>query len=488
MKTLLLTLFLAFFFGITPIVQAQKVIYTEYAPYDVRSSNLSIVGKVNGVLYTFRSYGKEYFLDAYNDGMVKTATVVLDFFPEKIYKVRFVPFEDRMLVLYQSQEGTRITQYAAMLNDKGMLQKTPLKIDEKRTSFFGVAGEKEFFASAVSENREHIMVYSALNKNKTLDFSGYWLDVSTMKVVKKIKYKYKANDVVANNDGLLSNSGQFFLPVYTVMGNRNFSDEYTILSVTKEEGVFKKTTLPIGDNYLEYPFQKIDNAKGKIHFASFYSTKKNGNNEGVAAATFDANTLSFSTPNFIPFDDDMRGETGVRRKERALNEFKINQLIVKNDGGFVVAAEETYISTQSNFMPGVGFYSFYYSPMMAQTIREYHYNDILLLSYNGNQQKEWHTFLRKEQYSQEDGGMFSSYSLLNTGGGLGFLFNDFNTRRSRIQLSSVAADGKVNIGYMDAGSSDDPDWLPRLGKQVDSREIVVPCLRKKQLCFAKIVL
>jgi hypothetical protein len=488
MKALILSLYIALFVFFAPLVQAQKVVYTDYAPYDVRTSNLSIVGKVNGVLYTFRSYGKEYFLDAYNDEMGKTATIVLDFFPEKIYNVRFIPFEDKMLVLYQSQEGTRIIQYAAMLNDKGMLQKTPLKIDEKRTSFFGVAGDKEFFSSAVSENRNHIMVYSAHHKNRTLEFSGYWLDATLMKVTKKVKLNYKANEIVASNDGIMSNTGQFFLPVFTLIGSRNFSDEYTILSVTKEEGVFRKSTLNIGENYLEYPFQKIDNTNGKIHFASFYSTKKNGNNEGVAAATFDINGLNFATPNFIPFDDDMRGESGAKRRERALNDFKINQLVIKNDGGFVVAAEETYITTQSNFMPAMGFYSFYYTPVMSQSIREYHYNDILLLSYNSNNQKEWHTFLRKEQYSQEDAGMFSSYSLMNTGGGLGFLFNDFDARRSRIQLSSVSSEGKVNIGYMDAGAADDPDWLPRLGKQVDSREIVVPCLRKKQLCFAKIVL
>jgi hypothetical protein len=102
--------------------------------------------------------------------------------------------------------------------------------------------------------------------------------------------------------------------------------------------------------------------------------------------------------------------------------------------------------------------------------------------------KEWHTFLRKDQYSQEDGGMFSSYSMMNSGGGLGFLFNDFNSSRSRIQLSTISADGKMETGYMDAGNHDDPDWLPRSGKQVDNKEIIVPCLRKKQICFAKIVL
>ena len=486
MKTILAALLFTLSF-LPQNAQAQKIMYTDYAPYDVRNSNLSIVGKINGTLYTFRSYGKEYFLDAYNENMDKTATVVLDFFPEKIYNVRFIPFANKMMVLYQSQEGTRITQYAAMLNDKGLLQKNPLKVEEKRTSFFGT-NDKEFFASAVSDNREHIMVYSANNKNRTLDFTGYWIDANTMKVSKKIKYKYKASDIIANNDGLMSDSGTFYLPVYTIIGNRNFSDEFSILSIHKRESVFKKASLDVATNYLEYPFQKLDNKNGKIHFASFFSTQKNGNNEGVAAATYDMNSHSFSATNFLPFDDEMRGEASPKKRARALNEFKINQLVIKNEGGFVVAAEEQYITTQSNFMPGIGFYSFYYMPLMNQSVREYHYNDVLLLSYDANFKKEWHKFLRKEQYSQEDGGMFSSYSIMNTGGGLGFLFNDFNSKRSRIQLSSVSADGTINIGYLDAGNTDDPDWLPRLGKQVDAREIVVPCLRKKQLCFAKIVL
>jgi len=129
-------IFLFVFLLLSLSTQAQRVVYSEFADYDVRNSNMSIVGKVNGMLYTFRSYGKEYFLDAYNSSMERTATVVLDFFPAKIYNVRFIPFETQMLVLYQEQQGTRITQYAAMLNDKGILQKTPLKIDEKRSGFF----------------------------------------------------------------------------------------------------------------------------------------------------------------------------------------------------------------------------------------------------------------------------------------------------------------------------------------------------------------
>jgi hypothetical protein len=109
------------------------------------------------------------------------------------------------------------------------------------------------------------------------------------------------------------------------------------------------------------------------------------------------------------------------------------------------------------------------------------------MSYDGNGVRDWSTFIRKNQYSQEDGGIFSSYGLINAGGSLGFLFNDFNTRVSKIQLATVSGDGKLDMRSLAEGTANDPDWLPRSAKQVGLKELVVPCLRRRQLCFAKIV-
>lgn len=485
MKRILIVLF--FFVAAISDSSAQRVLYSDYSDYDLRNGTVAVIGKLNGTLFTFRSMGKEHFLDTYNDSMDHIATIVLDFFPEKATNIRFVNYGSRMLVLYQHQSGTRITQYAAVLNDKGILQKNPLKVDENKGGFFG-SSESEYFLSAVSENKEQLIIYRADTKGKSLKFDACWLDVNNMKVTKRVSLKYKGGNVISCGQALLNNSGDFFLPVYTVIGSRSYSDEYTMLTVKAGENVFRFTPLHFDGHFLEYPFQKINNQNGTIYVASFYSDEKNGNNEGVAAASFDMSSLSFRDKAIIPFADEMRGDTKGKRRDRALNQFRINQLVIKNDGGFIVAAEEYYVTTQSSYMPGLGFYSYYYSPAMAQSIREYHYNDILVLSYDAGKQQQWHTFLRKEQYSQEDDGIFSSYTLLNTGGGLGFLFNDFDARRSRIQLNSVNAEGAVQVGFMDSGSADDPDWLPREGRQVDNREVVIPCLRKKQICFAKIVL
>jgi hypothetical protein len=163
-------------------------------------------------------------------------------------------------------------------------------------------------------------------------------------------------------------------------------------------------------------------------------------------------------------------------------------MILKKDGGFVLIAEDFSITTRTTTPSWGGYYySYYYSPFMSQSIREYNYNDLFVMSYDGNGVRDWSTFIRKNQYSQEDGGIFSSYGLINAGGSLGFLFNDFNTRVSKIQLATVSGDGKLDMRSLAEGTANDPDWLPRSAKQVGLKELVVPCLRRRQLCFAKIV-
>ncbi len=111
----------------------------------------------------------------------------------------------------------------------------------------------------------------------------------------------------------------------------------------------------------------------------------------------------------------------------------------------------------------------------------------MALSYNKEGERQWSAFIPKMQYSQEDGGVFSSYALLNTGGSLAFLFNDFNSRESRIQLATLDPTGKTDTHTFAPEGKDNPDWIPKSGKQVAARVLIVPCFHKKQICFAKVV-
>lgn len=468
-------------------LNAQEVIYSPYEKFDLRSGDFSVIGKVGSYTYTYRATNDGFFLDAYTDSMEKMATVVLDFFPKKIYETRFINYPDKILALYQAVESNRVVQYAALMDATGRLLKNPIKISEAKTSIFGPT--KQYFSSAVSDDKKQIFVYAATDNRDELELTGIWLDDALTNTLTRTSTSFKADYDVAHGEGLLDNNGNFYLPLFTPSGNKSYSDKLVVLSLAKAQRHFGVNELPLDGRYATNTFMKLDNYNNRVYVGGFYADKKAGNYEGVLFAYYDIADSSFHNHKMIPFDEQLRLATGERSKKRAFNDYIVRQMIIKKDGGFVLISEDFFVTTR-NTNPGFGGYysSYYYGGSFGnQIIREYNYNDIFTLSYDGQGNREWHAFVRKNQYSQEDGGLFSSYAIMNTGGSIGFLFNDFNTNKSRIQFATVDANGSVDMRSLGAGNRDDPDWLPRSGKQIGLREMIIPCLHKRQISFAKIV-
>lgn len=462
-------------------IHAQEVLYTPYEDFDIRLGNYSVVGKVGDRLYTFRSSTDGHYLDAYNTGMEKLATVVLDFFPKRIYETKFITYADRILILYQSIESNKVVQHAALLDDMGRLMRRPITLNTVKAGIFGP--NREYFSSAVSENKKHIVIYGVDDKGKKLSLNAAWIDDS-MNVVSKTTAVFDADNSITYGAGMVNNNGTFFLSGYTPTGGKNFADQLWLLAINKGERKFTPKELPLNGKYAAGTLMEIDRTNSRIYISGFYSDKKNGNYEGILYTYYDMATQTFENRKDIPLSEEIRNATGERSKKRAFNDYLVREIIVKNDGGFVMTAEDYFVTNRSAYSSGFGYYSSYY-PAMGASIREYHYGDILAVSYNKDGQIEWYSFIRKDQYSQEDGGMFSSYALMNTGGMLGFMFNDFNTTRSRIQLASLDGDGKVNMEMLAPARSD--DWQPRAAKQIAAREIIVPCMHRRQICFAKVI-
>jgi len=460
---------------------AQGVVYSPYEKYDVHNGSFAVVGKVGERTYVYRTSDDGYFLDAYNDNMERIATVILDFFPAKIYAASFIAYPDKIMVLYQGVEGAKLTQYAALLDGNGKLLKRPVSIATDHIGLF--SSGRTYFSFAVSGDKKNIVVYNADDKGDKLVANFVWLN-DELQIDQKAAASFDAGNDVSHGDPLIGNDGAIYFPAYTAVGGKNYADGLWMLKLVKGEKKFTAKEFPLGDNYAGGTFMKMDNDQQRVYIGGFYSDKKNGNYQGILYANYDLATSDFQNVKTIAFSDKLREAAGGNEK-RALNNYQVKQMIIKNDGGFVLVSEDVFITSRSSYAPGFGYYSWYY-PAMANYVREYHYDDVLCVSCDADGNIQWQSFIRKNQYSQEDNGIFSSYALINTGGALGFLFNDFNTRRSTIQLASVEADGKVNIKSLST-QSDDPDWLPRQGKQVGAREIVIPCLRKRQICFAKVV-
>lgn len=477
--TLLATLLLL----VVTVSHAQKVTYSKYDKFDYRTGEFSVVGKVGPKLYVYRGSSEGYYLDAYDNNMHRTATVVLDFLPKRSFGNKFIPYTDRIIVLYQVTESNRVIQFAAVLDEAGRLLKKPMEIDQVKASFLG--GRSGLYGYAVSQNKQRLAIYGAGTKNADLNAKVIMLDTGLNKLFVK-EGSFTADNDISFGEGVVNEHGEFFLPAYTPYGSRQYADRIWLLAMNENSTNFTPAEVPMGELFAAGTYMEINNTGDKIYVGGFYTDRKNGYFEGIIYTYYDVAEKTFKEFKTISFSDRMRSATGDRNKKRAFNDYQVRQLIVRNDGGFVMIAEDFFITTRNSYNQGFGYYSWYY-PTMSASVREYNYGDIFAVSCKANGEPEWTEFIRKSQYSQEDGGLFSSYALINTGGSLGFLFNDFNMSRSKIQLASLDADGKAVISSVTGFKTDEPDWLPKSGKQVSAKEFIVPCLKRNQICFAKVV-
>ncbi|GAA4463632.1 hypothetical protein GCM10023093_12570 [Nemorincola caseinilytica] len=461
---------------------AQDVTYSRYDKFDYRNSSYAIVGMSGGLLYTYVKDEEAARLDAYDDSMNKVATVMLDFFPQRIYQVRFVAYPDKIMAIYQALESNKVVQYVAMLDAHGLMKGKPIELGSTKTSIFGAT--KNYFSSSVSENKKMILIYSATDKKSEIEFSGKWLD-DNGNIVKQSKATFRTENMPEHGEVNVANDGTVYMAAYTPTGAQDHADQYWILALAPGATSFAAKEMELGEYFATGGYTRIDNVNNKVYFGGFYATSKNGRFAGFIYAAYDIATGTYTTRRFIPFDNELLTSAGEHRRGYSFDNYMVRQLIVKNDGGFVLVSEVQYITTRSSFAPSFGYYSFY-SPAMSSSVREYHFNDIMALAYDKNGVREWSAFIPKQQYSQEDEGVFSSFALLNTGGTLAFLYNDFDSNHSRIQMSTLTPEGKTDTRGLSIEGTDYPDWLPRSAKQVSGRVLIVPCFHKKQLCFARV--
>lgn len=462
---------------------AQQVLYSSYSDFSVKDGNIAVVGKTAGRVYTFRGDAEGYFMDAWNDSMRLVATVILDFLPPKIYDTQFSIAGDSITLLYQYQQGRDLFLYGAVLDGEGRLLRRPLKLDQKRTGFLGVGNE--YYQFLASDDKRSLAAFSITDDARELDVKALILQ-NDLNGVRRVNTTLKRDGNLLAVRPVLTNNRDLVIPVRQATGRRDAYDKLFLLRFADSARTYSVVDIPMTDAFVEEPFIRTAPQDGNIYVAAFYSNRKNGNPDGLLYAGFDAFSFQSIRQISVPFDDRLRAMTGERSLRHAFANQHLRQLIIRKDGGFVAISEESYVTTRSNYSPGWGYYSMY-GPFMGGTqVREYFYNDILALSVDASGAMQWPSFIRKEQYSQEDGGLFSSFAFVNTGANLGFLYNNFNRQRSSIALVQIADDGQQQFRNFDVEGETAPDWVPRMAKQVSAREVIVPCLMGKKICFARV--
>lgn len=502
-----ITLAILFAF-ITHISFAQKIIYTEPERDDLRDMSYDIIGKLNGKILVYKTAQNTHFICVYDAEMKLVDKVTLDYLTDRVFNVDFIAYPDFAYLFYQYQKRNIIYCMAVKIDANGKKTSEAIQLDttdsrevqnNKIYSFTQSADKQkiQFFKINTSNEKVHQITTLLFDKNLTL------LNKSREDVSMRERNSFLTSFEV-------DNQGNFaFLKAYGTSGSDNIN-QIVLITKQADSSIFKynNITLP-ASVYLDELKLKVDNTNNRYIITSFFSNKRRGDIQGLYIAIWDnvANNQRFV--NTVVFDNEFRndakGDAGVKL---AFNDFFIKDIIVKKDGGFLLTAECEYTTTRGNNgnlsrwdylsnnsgLGGGGFYSFGSPGFFASpwnrfgnsfNITRYYADNIAIISLDADAKLQWSNVIRKSQFDDASDG-FIGYGMFNAGSQLKFLFNQLEKRQSILNEQSLTPEGQIIRSSTLKNLDLNYEFMPRNARQVGARQIIVPCMFRSFLCFAKI--
>lgn len=490
--------------GIT--VSAQKIVYSEPEKDDNRRINFEIVGKVGGNFLIYKSVRGRNWISVLDNDMVQIAKVEQDYIPDndRMVSTDFFSYGDFCYMIYQYQQRNVVYCMASKIDGNGKKIGDIMQLD---TSHVGFAANNQIYTVLTSEDKSKILVFKINSRNKRMYTMTTLLLDDKLALLKRSQIQIPMDE---RNDYLgefhIDNDGNLVFSKFYRGNNENISKVAFVVKYAQSDTLLMQD-MNIEKMYLDEIHIKVDNFNKRYLLTSFYYKERRGNITGFYFYVWDKTTALPVIENNIVLGDELRkdakGETNIKM---AFNDYFIRNIIIRKDGGFIIGSESYFTTSRFNnwnrwdYLYGSPYYSpfshyYHYSPYYSnyswgnnrygnQGVR-YHADNIVVLSFDKEGKLEWNNVLVKEQYDDQSDDMIS-YQLMNTGGQVHFLFNQLERRNNLLNDYSVAPNGQMNhnptLKNLDKGH----EFMPKYGKQVSARQMIIPCQHSNYICFAKI--
>lgn len=505
MKTFFLLVFTLLAFALS----AQKITYSEPERDDTRRTNFEIIGKMGSNYLIFKNNRSDNAISVYDNNMKLIDRVKLDFMPDRWINTDFVAYPNHAYLIYQHQHRNIIHCSMVKIGNDGKAIGEPIDLD---TTQIGFAANNKIYTLLVSEDKQRIMVFKINSKNhKSFLFTTMLFDANMKLINEKQRMSLpmqERNDYFT--DFLLDNEGDLVFGKLVKSNNSDYVSKVTLVTKPAHLDSFVTKELGTNEKVLDEVNLKVDNTNKRYLFTGFYYKQRKGNIEGLYAASWDKSTFSLMNESFIVFNDELRSlaKSSDANLRMAFNDYFIKHIITKKDGGFLLVSESEYTTSRGNAFNrwdyltwnnpwGLSSYNYYsYSPLYSRWYSpwnrwgtnvptRYHAENILILSFDKDAKLTWTNVIPKSQFDDETDNLIS-HTLMNTGGQLHFLFNQYERKNLLLNDQSIGPDGKVTryptLRNLDKGY----EFMPRYGKQVSAWEMIVPTLYRNYLCFAKV--
>jgi len=488
------------------VLSAQKINFSTPDQEDSRGTNFDIIGKINGNILVFKNNHSSNVICVLDSNMKTLQRNNLDFMPERYINIYFIGYPDFAYMIYEYQKKNIVHCSAVKIDGNGRKMGEPVDLDTTQINF---AANNKIYSIVYSEDKQHLMVFKINSKNPKNYLFTTFLFNKQLELIDRHRIDVtmeERTDMFSNF--FLDNDGQLvFAKFQKSSGTAEYISKVFLMTKGPLSDTFSIKDIGTNERILDEIKIKIDNHNKRYILTGFYYKQRKGNIEGLYTVIWDKATDSKLKETVTVFNDELRdvARSSEANVKMAFNDFFIKNIIVERDGGYLLVGESDFTTTRGSgfnrwdymygYNPWVSPIDYYYSPFYNPyspgsrygygTPTRFNSENILVLSFDKDGNMEWSNVIKKEQYDDESDHMLS-HQIMNSGGELHFLYNQYERRNLMLNEQSISPDGKIThnptLRSLDRGY----DFMPRFGRQVSSSEIIIPCFYRNYICFAKI--
>ena len=385
---------------------SQKVTISE--DINLRSDFMyDILGQVDDKILLYRDKGLNHTLQVFDENLWEKEQVELQFEKKRIDPIGLVAGEKDFSFFYAyRKKGDQLLSCRKFDSDGVLLDTATISVNNALLNY-----QKYFFAN--SRNRRFVALFH-FQKDNGLRISLF--DTKEMKLMWENMYTFDFPFVRRDfRELVVSDKGAAFL----IFEKDNFrigrpSTTIEAYYLNASDGFLTKQTLSLEDHYLVDYRVDFDNVNDKLVIAGLYGDKFRSRSNGYFI-------LRNGFFQFTPFDEALFAELekNNKRKVNNLEDYVIADIIVREDGGLIIVSEmQREFSRKTNVLEGRR------QSFDLRAYTDYYNEDMVVMSVHPDGKEHWRQVLRKKQFSQDDGGYYSSFFVFKSPTELRFIFND----------------------------------------------------------------
>jgi hypothetical protein len=288
----------------------------------------------------------------------------------------------------------------------------------------------------------------------------------------------------------LSNEGEMWLCVgdkrHRLSGVERY-ERYELLGYRYADGFNRRIVVSDAEHDIGSLSFQADLQRKSLVVAGFYTERGGNSSAGFFRAEIGANDATASNYVFTPFKGDFlkQADRALLVAKNELLNLVVTDIAVRHDGGILLLGESFFTSQQTIMRSA--FESF--SSRVPDQITSYHHNDMVALSINPDGSEHWSRIIQKKQFSEDDGGYYSSYATLNLKSAVHLIFNEeirYDTKTTDCTLDMFTGDYRM-LGVPGNKQQNNVLAAPRYARQLWANGLIFPAFtNRNEFLLAKI--